>query len=60
MIRPPIDNPSLQKNSQNVVEQPVGLTVEEAVISITVETIAPVVPSMPIAQIPSQEVVPPP
>lgn len=60
MTRPSTDNPNSQNNPQNVVEQLVGSTVEEAVISMPVRTTALVVSSMPVALIPLQGIIPPP
>lgn len=53
MMRPSMDNLISHNNVQNIVKQPVGLTVEEAVVSTSVRTTAHVVSSMLVSPIPS-------
>lgn len=58
MTRPPMDNPSSHNNPQNIVEQPVRSTVEEAIILMPVRTTTLMVSSRPVALIPSQGMTP--
>lgn len=55
-MRLPIDNTSTQNKPQNVVEQPVGSTVEEAVMSTPVRKTSLVVSSTPLASVASKEI----
>lgn len=60
MTHPSVDNTSTQNNPQNVVEQPVKLTVEEAVVSTPIRTTVLVVSSTLVASLSSQGVTLPP